>query len=203
MEKFKLPELKFAYNALEPVIDEKTIIIHHDKHHQAYLDKFNAAVEKMDIEETDIIKIFEKVSKYPSEIKNNGGGYYNHNLYFENLTPEKTYPSMELMNKIIDDFDSYENLIEELEKASINQFGSGWGWLILNKKGDLEVVSTLNQENPLMDDCKTQGIPLLAIDVWEHAYYLNYQNKRPEYVVKLMEIIDWHVVSERFKNIKK
>jgi Fe-Mn family superoxide dismutase len=202
MPKFELPQLPYGYDSLEPFIDEQTMHVHHDKHHQAYVDKFNVALEKYP-------KLFEKkpgellksLSKLPEDIreavKNHGGGFVNHSFFWPLLKKNVSF-SGEISDAINAKFGSLEKFKEEFSKAALNQFGSGWAWLVLSK-GKLEIVSTSNQDSPL-----SQGkIPLLVIDVWEHAYYLKYQNKRADYVSAFFNIINWEQANKNFLEAKK
>ncbi len=195
---YQLPELYFAYDALEPYIDAETVEIHHDRHHAKYTEKFNQAIEENGLGTKTVEDIFSKVSKYPDSVRNNGGGYYNHNLYWENLTPNGGgLPEGELLKAIEKYFGSFEKFKKELSGAAASQFGSGWAWLISTGDG-LRVISTPNQDNSLMDISQVKGKPLLALDVWEHAYYLKYKNKRPEYITQFWNIINWDAVARRF-----
>lgn len=196
---FELPKLGYDYTALEPYIDARTVEIHYAKHHAAYTNNLNAAVQGTPWENKSIEEIFAEVSKVPVAVKNNGGGFYNHNLYWEVLTPGGSKaPQGELLQSINQWFGSVENLKETFNKAAATRFGSGWAWLI--KDGDKLVVASLpNQDNPLMDNAEVKGIPLMAIDVWEHAYYLKYQNRRPEYIDAFWNLINWDKVAQRFK----
>jgi Fe-Mn family superoxide dismutase len=193
------PELPYAYNALEPVIDAKTMEIHYSKHHKAYYNNFFAAVKETPIAHLDLKTIFAGISKQPAVVRNNGGGYYNHNLFWENMTSAKTAPSAALKAAIEKDFGSFDKFKEEFANAGKKQFGSGWAWLIVGADGKLAVTSTPNQDNPLMDVVEKKGTPLLCLDVWEHAYYLKYQNLRADYVDKFWDIVNWEVVSKRFE----
>ncbi|PVX50074.1 Fe-Mn family superoxide dismutase [Balneicella halophila] len=195
---FELPKLGYAYDALEPYIDEETMKIHHTKHHQGYTDKLNKAIEGTDAEGKSIEDILANVSKYSTGVRNNGGGFYNHKLFWENLAPNAGgSPKGDLADAIDNDFGSFDKFKEEFSNAAATQFGSGWAWLI--KNGDkLEVTSTPNQDNPLMDVVDKKGKILLGLDVWEHAYYLKYQNKRPDYIDAFWNVVNWDVVAERF-----
>lgn len=193
------PELPYAYNALEPVIDAKTMEIHYSKHHKAYYNNFIAAIKEMPTANLDLKTIFAGISKLPAVVRNNGGGYYNHNLFWENMTASKTAPSAALKAAIEKDFGSFDKFKEEFANAGKKQFGSGWAWLIVGADGKLAVTSTANQDNPLMDVVEKKGTPLLALDVWEHAYYLKYQNLRADYVDNFWNIVNWDVVSKRFE----
>ncbi|HCY43672.1 MAG TPA: superoxide dismutase [Prolixibacteraceae bacterium] len=194
------PELPYAYNALEPTIDAKTMEIHYSKHHKAYYNNFLAAIKETPAANLDLKSIFAEISKQPIAVRNNGGGYYNHNLFWENMTAAKTAPSASLKAAIEKDFGSFDKFKEEFSGAAKKQFGSGWAWLVLGKDGKLFVSSTPNQDNPLMDVVEKKGTPLLALDVWEHAYYLKYQNLRADYVDNFWNIVNWDVVSKRFEN---
>lgn len=193
------PELPYAYNALESVIDAKTMEIHYSKHHKAYYNNFIAAIKETPTANLDLKTIFAGISKLPAVVRNNGGGYYNHNLFWENMTASKTAPSAALKAAIEKDFGSFDKFKEEFANAGKKQFGSGWAWLILGADGKLAVTSTANQDNPLMDVVEKKGTPLLALDVWEHAYYLKYQNLRADYVDNFWNIVNWDVVSKRFE----
>lgn len=194
------PELPYAYNALEPTIDAKTMEIHYSKHHKAYYTNFLAAIKETPAANLDIVSLFAEISKQPVAVRNNGGGYYNHMLFWENLSPTKTAPSAKLKAAIEKDFGSMEKFKEEFSGAAKKQFGSGWAWLVLGKDGKLFVSSTPNQDNPLMDVAEKKGTPLLCIDVWEHAYYLKYQNLRAEYVDNFWNVVNWDMVGKRFES---
>ena len=194
---YKLPDLPYAYDALEPYIDAKTMEIHHSKHHQAYITKANAALEGTSFENTSIDELCRNLSDLPENIKgavrNNGGGHFNHSLFWSVLSPtnESSEPSVDLNKAIHDSFGSMESLKEKFSNAAATRFGSGWAWLIKEDDGSLSISSTPNQDNPLMEG-KT---PILGLDVWEHAYYLNYQNRRPDYINAFFNIINWDAVS--------
>jgi len=196
---FELPKLPYAYDALEPAIDAKTMEIHYTKHHGAYTAKLNDAVNGSDLEGKTIEEIMAGVSVLPVGVRNNGGGYYNHSLFWELLKPGGSKePEGELLEAIKDSFGSFDNFKEAFTKAAQTRFGSGWAWLI--KQGDsLAVTSTANQDNPLMDVVEDKGTPILGLDVWEHAYYLKYQNRRPEYIEAFWNVINWDEVAKRFK----
>lgn len=200
---FKLPELKYNYKDLEPHIDAMTMEIHHSKHHAGYTKKFNAAIEGTDLENSSLEDIFANVSNHSTAVRNNGGGYYNHNLFWENLSPNGGgNPKGEIAEAINNEFGSFEKFQEEFNNAAATRFGSGWAWLILNKDGKLEVCSTPNQDNPKMDLAESHGEILLAIDVWEHAYYLKYQNRRPDYINAFWNVVNWEEVNKRFLESK-
>jgi superoxide dismutase, Fe-Mn family len=194
------PELPYAYTALEPTIDAKTMEIHYSKHHKAYYNNFLAAIKETPAANLDIMSLFAEISKQPAVVRNNGGGYYNHMLFWENMSPTKTTPSAKLKAAIEKDFGSMEKFKEEFAGAAKKQFGSGWAWLVLGKDGKLFVSSTPNQDNPLMDVADKKGTPLLCIDVWEHAYYLKYQNLRAEYVDNFWNVVNWDSVGKRFES---
>jgi superoxide dismutase, Fe-Mn family len=195
---FPQPPLGYAYNALEPYIDAQTMEIHYSKHHAAYTKNFNAAVLENNLKGESIEGIFSKVSQLPLGIRNNGGGYYNHNLYWEIMSPKGGgEPSGEIARQIDADFGSFAKFKEDFSKAAAGQFGSGWAWLIANGK-KLQIVGFANQDNPLMDIAPVKGFPILGIDVWEHAYYLKYQNKRADYIGAFWNVINWGRVEDKF-----
>ena len=191
------PELGYAYNALEPYIDAQTMELHYSKHHKGYYNNFMAAAEGTEMLKTPMEKIFANISKHSSTIRNNGGGYYNHSLFWENMTSAKNDMPSKLKTAIEKDLGSVDAFKETFGKAAKTRFGSGWAWLSVDKKGKLFVSSTPNQDNPLMDDVEEKGTPLLCLDVWEHAYYLKYQNKRADYVDNFWNIVNWDVVNKR------
>lgn len=196
---FKLPKLKYGYDALEPHIDAKTMEIHHSKHHAAYTEKFNAAIKGTDLENLSAEEIFAKVSKYPVAVRNNGGGYYNHAMYFEIMSPNAGgEPKGALLEAINRDFGSFDKFKEAFDATALNHFGSGWAWLG-SKDGKLIVFSTPNQDNPLMDTSEIKCTPLLLIDVWEHAYYLKNQNRRADYITASWNVINWAEVEKRYE----
>ena len=200
---FKLPELGYAYDALEPHIDARTMEIHHSKHHNGYTTKLNAAIEGTDLEGKSIEDILTNLDMSNGAVRNNGGGFYNHSLFWTVMNPEdRGYLSGELKDAIEAEFGSKEAFIDAFSKAAATQFGSGWAWLCVHKGGKVEVCSTPNQDNPLMPGVTCGGTPILGLDVWEHAYYLNYQNRRPDYVAAFFNVIDWSAVSERYAAAK-
>lgn len=200
---FELPPLKYSFDALEPHIDAKTMEIHHDKHHGGYTQKLNAAIEGTDNEGKTIENILQNLDKSNSAVRNNGGGYYNHNLFWEIMSPDGGgKPEGELAQAIDAAFGSFDGFKDELSKAGANQFGSGWAWLCVHKGGKLEICSTPNQDNPLMPGVGCGGTPILGLDVWEHAYYLKYQNKRPDYIEAFFNVINWTEVSARYAQEK-
>lgn len=202
---FKQVELKYNFNELEPHIDELTMITHYTKHHAAYTNNLNAALEKApSLSDKSIEEIFITLDEVDSSLKgaiqNNGGGFYNHNLYFSTLSPNGGgKPEGELLAQIEKDFNDFEALKDALSQAGATRFGSGWAWLSANKKGELKVTSSPNQDNPIMET-KGEWIPILGIDVWEHAYYLKYKNLRADYINAFFEVVDWKAVSENYKN---
>lgn len=197
---FTLPALKYDYKALEPYIDAQTMEIHHTKHHAAYTNNLNAALEGSDQPSKTIEELLAHVSNAGPAIRNNGGGFYNHNLFWELMIPGGSkQPEGRLLESLNGSFGSFDSFKAAFTKAATTRFGSGWAWLI--QKGDtLVVTSTPNQDNPLMDVAEVQGVPLLGIDVWEHAYYLKYQNRRPEYIEAFYNVINWDEVAKRFKS---
>ncbi len=193
---FKLPELPYAYDALEPHIDARTMEIHHGKHHNGYTGKLNAAIEGSPLDSQSIEEILANISSHGAGIRNNGGGYYNHCLFWEVMSPNGGGSPTGKVGEMIDAaFGSFEAFKEKFSNAAATQFGSGWAWLCL-KDGSLEVCSTPNQDNPLMDNVGCGGSPILGIDVWEHAYYLNYQNRRPDYINAFFNVVNWDKVNE-------
>jgi len=200
---FELPALPYATDALEPHIDKETMEIHHGKHHQAYVDNLNKAIAGTDAERLSIEEISKNISKYPAAVRNNGGGHYNHSLFWTILSPNGGgAPSGELATAIDEAFGSFDELKKKLQEAGATRFGSGWAWLVVDDSGKLQVTSTANQDNPLFDVAEVKGTPILGIDVWEHAYYLKYQNKRPAYLEAVFNVIDWNAVAKRYADAK-
>ncbi|WP_317896722.1 superoxide dismutase [Aurantibacillus circumpalustris] len=201
---FELPKLNYAITALEPHIDAKTMEIHHGKHHQAYVTNLNNAIKDTDAEKLSIEEICKNISKYPAAVRNNGGGHFNHSLFWEVMAPNAGgVPTNEVGKAIDSDLGSFEKFKTEFSQAGATRFGSGWAWLCVKPDGKLAVCSTANQDNPLMDvvnDCK--GTPILGMDVWEHAYYLNYQNRRPDYINAFFNVINWTKVNELYLKAK-
>lgn len=195
---FTLPPLPYAFNALEPHIDAQTMQIHHDKHHQAYVDNLNKAIAGTEHENKSLEELVASAGKISPAVRNNGGGHWNHSFFWEILGPNAGgQPSGKLADAINQTFGSLDALKEKVNTAGATRFGSGWAWLIV-KDGKLEVTSTPNQDNPLMDVAEVKGTPVLGIDVWEHAYYLKYQNRRPEYLTNIWNAINWNKVAEHF-----
>ena len=200
---FALPELKYAFDALEPHIDAKTMEIHHDKHHAGYTTKLNNAIEGTDLEGKTIENILKNLDLSNSAVRNNGGGFYNHSLFWEVMSPDGGgKPEGELAEAIDTAFGSFDAFKEEFSNAAAGQFGSGWAWLCVHDGGKLEICSTPNQDNPLMPEVGCGGTPILGLDVWGHAYYLNYQNKRPAYIDAFFNVIDWKEVASRYAKEK-
>ena len=196
---FELPELKYGYDALEPYIDARTMEIHYTKHHGGYTTKLNNAVEGTDLAGKKIEDILANVSKASAAVRNNGGGYYNHTLFWTVMSPDGGgKPEGALADAINKNFGSFDSFKEKFNNAAATRFGSGWAWLIKKGDGNLDVVSTPNQDNTLMDVSEVKGTPILGLDVWEHAYYLKYQNKRPEYIDAFWNVVNWKEVSKRF-----
>lgn len=200
---FELPKLPYAYDALEPHIDARTMEIHHTKHHQGYTSKLNAAIEGTELAGKSIEDILTGLDMSNSAVRNNGGGFYNHSLFWTILSPSGGgKPSGELAAAIDSAFGSFEEFKNKFTTAAGTRFGSGWAWLCVHKGGKVEVCSTPNQDNPLMPGVECGGQPILGLDVWEHAYYLNYQNKRPDYIEAFFNIINWDEVSKRYASNK-
>jgi Fe-Mn family superoxide dismutase len=199
---FTLPQLPYAHEALEPTIDTQTMQIHHGKHHQAYVDNLNKALAGTEHENKSIEEVVAIAGSISPAVRNNGGGHWNHSFFWQILSPnsEKT-PTGELAEAINGTFGSFEAFKEKFNAAGATRFGSGWAWLIV-KDGKLEVTSTPNQDNPLMDVAEVKGTPILGVDVWEHAYYLKYQNKRPDYMAAIWNVINWSKVAELYKGAK-
>jgi Fe-Mn family superoxide dismutase len=200
---FELPELGYAYDALEPNIDARTMEIHHTKHHNGYTTKLNAAIAGTDLEGKSIEDILTTLDMSNGAVRNNGGGFYNHSLFWTVMNPEgRGYLSGELKDAIEAAFGSKEAFMEAFSKAAATQFGSGWAWLCVHPGGKVEVCSTPNQDNPLMPGVTCGGTPILGLDVWEHAYYLNYQNRRPDYIDAFFKVINWNEVEKRYADAK-
>ena len=196
---FELPKLPYAYDALEPHIDARTMEIHHSKHHNGYTTNLNNAVSGTPMAEQSIEEILKNLNLDNKAVRNNGGGYYNHRLFWNIMSPDGGgSPDGELAETINNEFDSFDQFKSDFAKAAATQFGSGWVWLCVHKGGALEVCATANQDNPLMPGISCGGSPILGIDVWEHAYYLNYQNRRPDYINAFFNVIDWNKVNELY-----
>ncbi|MBT6377794.1 superoxide dismutase [Flavobacteriaceae bacterium] len=196
---FKLPELGYAYDALEPNIDARTMEIHHSKHHNGYTTKLNGAIAGTDLEESSIENILGNLDMNNGAVRNNGGGFYNHSLFWSVMNPNNTGElSGDLKDAIMAEFGSFDAFKDAFSNAAATQFGSGWAWLCVHPGGKVEVCSTPNQDNPLMPGVTCGGTPILGIDVWEHAYYLNYQNRRPDYINAFFNVINWNEVASRY-----
>ncbi|MDH0032724.1 MULTISPECIES: superoxide dismutase [unclassified Acinetobacter] len=204
---FKQAALPYASNALEPAIDQQTMEIHYGKHHKAYVDNLNAQIKNYpELDKVDLTELQKQISKYNAAVRNNGGGHYNHDFFWSSLAPSnKTgQPSAALLKQINADFGSLDAFKQKFNEAATSRFGSGWAWLIVTPDNKLAVTSTPNQDNPLMDIAETKGIPLLGLDVWEHAYYLKYQNRRADYTKAFWQVVNWNTVNQRYTQaIKK
>jgi Fe-Mn family superoxide dismutase len=200
---FELPQLPYSYDALTPHIDAKTMEIHHGKHHGGYTTKLNAALKGSEMEEDSIEDILKKIDMNNGSLRNNGGGYFNHCLFWETMSPNGGgNPGGSLADAIDITFGSFDSFREDFSNAAATRFGSGWAWLCVHEGGKLEVCSSANQDNPLMPGIGCAGVPILGIDVWEHAYYLNYQNRRPDYISAFFKVVDWKKVGELFDRSK-
>ena len=200
---FELPALPYAQDALEPNIDAKTMEIHHGKHHNGYVNNLNGAVSGTDLDGKSVEEILKNVSQYSAAVRNNGGGHYNHSLFWAIMSPNGgDTPSGDLSAAIDAKFGSFDQFKEAFSKAAATRFGSGWAWLCVDTQGELNICSTPNQDNPLMDVTDCPGTPILGLDVWEHAYYLKYQNKRPDYISAFFNVIDWDAVGKRYADAK-
>jgi Fe-Mn family superoxide dismutase len=200
---FELPKLPYAYDALEPYIDAKTMEIHHTKHHNGYTTNLNNAIAGTDLEGKTILDILQNLDMKNAAVRNNGGGFYNHDLFWKVMSPNGGgEPSGALASAIDAAFGSFESFKDVFSKAAATRFGSGWAWLCVHKGGKVEVCSTPNQDNPLMPGVECNGTPILGLDVWEHAYYLHYQNRRPDYINSFFNVINWDEVSKRFESNK-
>tara|TARA_B100000900_G_scaffold98052_2_gene81082 strand:- start:895 stop:1503 length:609 start_codon:yes stop_codon:yes gene_type:complete len=198
---FSLPQLDYSYDALEPHIDARTMEIHHSKHHQGYTNKLNAAIDGTENDSQDIMSILSNLDMSNMALRNNAGGYYNHKLFWEVMNPNvENLMSDGLQSAIDESFGNFDNFKDEFSKSAATRFGSGWAWLCVHNDGKLEICSSANQDNPLMPSIGCEGTPILGLDVWEHAYYLNYQNRRPDYINAFFSVINWGVVSEKFSN---
>ncbi|MFA8433740.1 MAG: superoxide dismutase [Marinifilaceae bacterium] len=198
---FELPQLPYAYDALEPHIDARTMEIHHSRHHVGYTNNLNNAIANTSLDGNGIEDILTSISQHSMAVRNNGGGFYNHDLFWKIMSPNGGgKPQGELLQAIESDFGSFENFKDEFSKAAATRFGSGWAWLVKQKDGKLVVTSTPNQDNPLMDIADVKGNPILGLDVWEHAYYLKFQNRRPDYISEFWNVIHWEEVFKRFQD---
>ena len=202
--KFEFKPLPFEYGALEPFIDKLTVEIHYSKHHKAYYDNFMNAIKGTEMETMEITDIFNNISKYPTAVRNNGGGYYNHTFYWEGMKAKGgILPAGKLSEAIIKTFGSLDEFKKQFSEAGKTRFGSGWVWFCVDDNGKLFICSTPNQDNPLMDIAEKRGVLLLTMDVWEHAYYIKYQNKRPDYIEAFWNLVNWEEVTKRYENALK
>lgn len=200
---FTLPDLPYAKEALEPFIDEKTMEIHHDKHHNAYITNLNIAISNTEAENMKIEDLLKQISKFPVAVRNNAGGHYNHSLFWTIMAPKAGgIPKGILADAINDTFGSFSEFKTKFAAAATGRFGSGWAWLIKNAAGKLEITTTPNQDNPLMDVAEIKGFPILGLDVWEHAYYLKFQNRRPDYINAWWNVVNWDEVAKRFSFVE-
>ena len=203
-DSFSLPALPYAFDALEPHIDRLTMEIHHDRHHNAYVTNLNAAVAGTELEGKSLEELFTSISTLSPAVRNNGGGHFNHDLFWNILSPNGGGAPVGTLAKAIDaKFGSFDAFKEEFKKAGLTRFGSGWAWLVAQKDGSVAVSSTPNQDNPLMDVADVKGFPVIGLDVWEHAYYLKFQNKRPDYIDAFWSVVDWNKVEERYLAAQK
>lgn len=203
---FKQAPLPYATNALQPAIDQQTMELHYGKHHKAYVDNLNAQIKTYpELDKMDPVQLQKQISKYNTAVRNNGGGHFNHTFFWESLAPaNKTgQPSAALTKQITQDFGSMDAFKQKFNEAATGRFGSGWAWLIVTPEGKLAITSTPNQDNPLMDLAETKGQPLLGLDVWEHAYYLKYQNRRADYIKAFWSVVNWNKVNERYMQATK
>ena len=201
---YTLDPLPYASDALEPHFDKTTMEIHHDRHHQAYVTNLNNAIAGTEMEGLDLKELLANISKYPAPVRNNGGGHFNHDLFWNILSPNGGGEPSSTLGKAIDEtWGSLATFKDEFKKAAIGRFGSGWAWLCVDDQEKLFITSTPNQDNPLMDVADKKGIPVLGLDVWEHAYYLKFQNKRPDYIDSFWNIVDWDAVQKRYSNAKR
>ena len=201
---FVLDPLPYPSDSLEPNIDKQTMEIHHDKHHNAYVTNLNNAIAGTDMDSKSIEDLLKSVSQAPVAVRNNGGGHYNHTLFWNTLSGNGGgQPTGELAEAIDKKFGSFDAFKEEFTKAATTRFGSGWAWLLVNNEGELAVSSTPNQDNPLMDVAEVKGFPIIGLDVWEHAYYLKYQNKRPDYIAAYFNVVDWNAANARYQEGKQ
>lgn len=200
---YTLPELPYAYDALEPHFDQETMTIHHQRHHQGYVNKLNAAIEGTDGEAKELEDVLKDISSYSAAVRNNAGGHYNHSLFWSILSPNpKAAPEGKLAELINKTVGSLDDLKAHIKQAGLGQFGSGWAWLLINYDGELRVSATANQDNPLMDiNSENNGYPILGVDVWEHAYYLKYQNKRGDYLDAFWSVLDWGAVEKKYEEV--
>ncbi len=203
---FKLPDLPYGYDALEPHIDARTMEIHYTKHHNGYVTNLNKAIEGTDLENKSLVELMLHVSNYSTAVRNNGGGHYNHSLFWKVMSPNgggEPSAQMNIAKAINQSFGSFSAFKEQFANAAATRFGSGWAWLCVSGNDELFITSTPNQDNPLMDVAEKRGMPILGLDVWEHAYYLNYQNRRPDYIQSFFNLINWQEVTDNYNEANK
>jgi Fe-Mn family superoxide dismutase len=198
---FTLPPLPYGYDALEPTIDAQTMTLHHTKHHQAYVDKLNEGVGEEGLDGQSLEQILAGISGRSKKVRNNGGGHWNHSFFWETMTPGGSQPSGRVLEGINATFGDFDGFKKKFAEAGVGQFGSGWVWLVAAPGGGLQITSTPNQDNPLMDDAAVKGTPILGNDVWEHAYYLKYNNRRPDYLNAWWDVVNWAKVEDRFATV--
>jgi Fe-Mn family superoxide dismutase len=198
---FTLPPLPYGYDALEPTIDAQTMTLHHSKHHQAYVDKLNEGVGEEGLDGQSLEQILAGISGRSKKVRNNGGGHWNHSFFWETMTPGGSQPSGRLLDGINSTFGGLDSFKKKFAEAGVGQFGSGWVWLVASPGGALQITSTPNQDNPLMDDAAVKGTPILGNDVWEHAYYLKYNNRRPDYLNAWWDVVNWDMANERLGTV--
>jgi len=199
---FTLPDLPYAFNALEPHVDARTMEIHHGKHHAAYVNNLNAAIQGTEHEGKSLEELLANISKLPPAVRNNGGGHWNHTLFWEIMSPSAGggEPTLDVASKITKNFGSFDEFKKQFAQAAATRFGSGWAWLCVDSDDNLFITSTPNQDNPLMDVAEKKGHPILGLDVWEHAYYLHYQNRRPDYIAAWWNVVNWDEVNRRYRS---
>lgn len=198
---FTLPDLPYAFNALEPHVDARTMEIHHGKHHAAYVNNLNAAIQGTENEGKTLEELLANVSKLPPAVRNNGGGHWNHTMFWEIMSPDGGgEPTLDVASKITKNFGSFDEFKKQFAQAATTRFGSGWAWLCVDGDDNLFITSTPNQDNPLMDVAEKKGQPILGLDVWEHAYYLHYQNRRPDYIAAWWNVVNWDEVNRRYRS---
>ncbi|GAB4493748.1 MAG: superoxide dismutase [Saprospiraceae bacterium] len=198
---FTLPDLPYAFNALEPYVDARTMEIHHGKHHAAYVNNLNAAIQGTEHEGKSLEELLANVSKLPVAVRNNGGGHWNHTMFWEIMSPDGGgEPTLDVASKINKNFGSFDEFKKQFTQAAATRFGSGWAWLCVDSDDNLFITSTPNQDNPLMDLAEKKGHPILGLDVWEHAYYLHYQNRRPDYIAAWWNVVNWDEVNRRYRS---
>ena len=200
---FELPDMPYGYDALDKSIDAKTMEIHHTKHHGTYVAKLNAAISGTEWDEKPIDEIMTNVSKLPVAVRNNGGGHFNHSMFWNMMSPNGGgQPSGALADEINSTFGTFDAMVEQFNNAAATRFGSGWAWLVIDPQGKMVITSTPNQDNPVMDVAEVRGTPILGLDVWEHAYYLRYQNRRPDYINAFWDVVNWEDVIKRYSAAK-